>query len=161
MFINLINGFHQVVRLVQVIGIPVMVLLFLLGFVLILTSGKNPIRKRRGYIFIIVFGIGAFAVAYLPAIIHNYTVDQPLQLTAKHKTVKDYVDSATPLGTILFNALFYIAIPITGFMFYAGVIIRFMAPKNPTRRRKGIGLALFAPLTMFFIYIVPKILIYI
>jgi len=152
MFINLINGFHQVVRLVQVIGIPVMVLLFLLGFVLILTSGKNPIRKRRGYIFIIIFGIGAFAVAYLPAIIHNYTVDQPLQLTDKHKTVKDYVDSATPIGTILFN---------TGFMFYAGVIVRFMAPKNPSRRRKGIGLVLFAPLTMFFVYIVPKILVYI
>ncbi|RRJ54685.1 hypothetical protein EHV15_34370 [Paenibacillus oralis] len=154
---NLLDAVHQLIRLAQIVGIPVLSCLFALGFILLLTAGKNPIRKRRGMIFIIVFGIGTFLIAYVPAIIHSFAGEAPGQTSSGH-SVEQLVDSAMPVGSIIFSALKYIAIPITGTMFYIGIFVRLMAGKNPGRKRLGIGLTMFSPLTMGVVLLIPLLL---
>lgn len=157
MFENLLNAFYQLIRLAQMVCIPVFACLFALGFIFLLTAGKNPIRKRRGMIFVIVFGIGTFLIAYVPAIIHTFAGEAPSQ-TPSGNSVEELVDSTAPLGSIIFNALKHIAIPITGTMFYIGIFVRLMAAKNPGRKRLGIGLTMFSPLTMAVILVIPMLL---
>lgn len=154
---NVMKAIYQVVRFVQLVGIPVMACLFGLGFIFLLTAGKNPMRKRRGMIFVIVFGIGTFLVAYVPAIVHTFAGDAPGQ-SSSGQSVEQLVDSAAPAGSIIFTALKYIAIPITGTMFYIGVFVRLMAAKIPGRKRLGIGLMMFSPLTLAVVILIPTLL---
>lgn len=154
---NVMTAFYQVIRLAQLVCIPVFACLFALGFIFLLTAGKNPMRKRRGMIFVIAFGLGTFLIAYVPAIVHTFAGEAPSQ-TSSGQSVEQLVDSATPVGSVIFTALKYIAIPITGTMFYIGIFVRLMAGKNPGRKRLGIGLAMFSPLTMAVVLIIPMIL---
>jgi len=157
MFENVMNALNQVIRFAQIVGIPVFSCLFAIGFILILTAGKNPIRKRRGLIFIIGFGIGTFIIAYIPSLIHTFVGDTPSE-TSRGNSVERLVDSAMPIGSIIFNVLKYAAIPITGTMFYVGIFIRLMAGKIPGRKRLGIGLAIFSPITMGIVLVIPMLL---
>lgn len=157
MYENVTEAVYQLVRLVQIVGIPIFGCLFGIGFILLLTAGKNPIRKRRGLLFVIFFGIGTFLVAYVPAIVHTFAGDAPGQ-SSSAKTVEEIVDSTTPLGSIIFNALKYIAIPVTATMFYIGIFVRLLAGKDPARKRLGIGLAMFSPLTMAIVLAIPLLL---
>lgn len=154
---NVMNAFYQVIRLAQVVCIPVFACLFAVGFIFLLTAGKNPMRKRRGMIFVIAFGIGTFLIAYVPAIVHSFAGEAPSQ-TSNGSSVEQIVDSAAPVGSIIFNALKYIAIPITATMFYVGIFVRLMAGKNPGRKRLGLGLTMFSPLTMVVVLIIPMLL---
>lgn len=154
---NVQNAINQLVRLAQIVGIPVMASLCILGFLFLLTAGKNPIRKRRGLLFVIFFGIGTFLIAYIPALVQFYAGNSPSE-TSTGQSVEELVDSTLPLGSVLFNALKYIAIPVTGTMFYIGIFIRLMAGKNPGRKRLGMGLTMFSPLTMGIVLIIPLLL---
>ncbi|WP_214607717.1 hypothetical protein, partial [Mycobacterium tuberculosis] len=87
MYENVTEAVYQLVRLVQIVGIPIFGCLFGIGFILLLTAGKNPIRKRRGLLFVIFFGIGTFLVAYVPAIVHTFAGDAPGQASSA-KTVE-------------------------------------------------------------------------
>jgi hypothetical protein len=72
--------------------------------------------------------------------------------------VEEIVDRTVPVGGIIFNALKYVAIPITGTMFYIGLLVRLLAGKDPARKRLGIGLAMFSPLTMAVVLVIPLLL---
>ncbi|WP_433709118.1 hypothetical protein [Paenibacillus illinoisensis] len=157
MFENVIQSVFQVVRLAQIVGIPVFAFLFGLGFLFLLTAGKNPIRKRRGLLFVITFGLGTFLIAYVPAIVHTFAGETPSQALSG-RSVEQLVDSTAPIGTIIFNGLKWIAIPVTGTMFYIGIFVRLMAAKNPGRKRVGIGLVMFSPLTLGIVLLIPKLL---
>ncbi|WP_408895243.1 hypothetical protein [Paenibacillus taichungensis] len=154
---NIMQSVFQVIRLAQIVGIPVFACLFGLGFILLLTAGKNPIRKRRGLLFVIAFGFGTFLIAYVPAIVHTFVGDAPNQ-TSTGQSVKQLVDSTMPFGSIIFNGLKWIAIPVTGTMFYIGIFVRLMAAKNPGRKRMGVGLVMFSPLTLGVVLLIPKLL---
>lgn len=157
MYDNVMESVYQVVRLVQLVGIPVFSCLVGLGVILLLTAGKNPIRKRRGLLFVIFFGIGTFLIAYIPSIIHSFAGEAPSQ-SASGQTVEELVDSTVPVGSIIFNALKYIAIPVTWTMFYIGIFVRLLAAKDPARKRLGIGLVMFSPLTMVVVLVLPLLL---
>jgi MFS family permease len=157
MYDNVMESIYQLVRLVQIVGIPLFASLFGIGCILLLTAGKNPVRKRRGLLFVIFFGIGTFLIAYIPAIVHTFAGEAPSQ-TANGQTVEEIVDRTVPVGGIIFNALKYVAIPITGTMFYIGLLVRLLAGKDPARKRLGIGLAMFSPLTMAVVLVIPLLL---
>lgn len=157
MYENVMESTYQVIRLVQLVGIPLFACLAGIGCLLLLTAGKNPIRKRRGLLFVIFFGIGTFLIAYIPAIVHTYFGEAPSE-TSSAQTMEEIVDRAAPVGGKFFSALKYIAIPVTGTMFYIGLLIRLMAGKDPSRKRLGIGIAMFSPLTMAVVLIIPLLL---
>lgn len=154
---NLANATYQLIRLAQLVCIPVFAFLFALGFIFLLTAGKNPMRKRRGLLFVIAFGIGTFIVAYIPAIVHTFAGDTPSQ-TSNGSSVEHLVNSAAPVGSIIFTGLKYIAIPITGTMFYVGIFVRLLAGKSPGRKRLGLGLSMFSPLTLAIVLVIPLLL---
>jgi hypothetical protein len=161
LFNNVMEAVNQVVRLAQVVGIPVMGFLFALGFIFLLTAGKNPIRKRRGVVFLIVFGLGTFIVAYVPALMHTFAGDAPTEAQTtmgSGKTVSELVNATQPFGTKIFTALKYVAFPITGTMFYVGVFVKLLAGKSPQRKRLGLGLAIFSPITMGLVLVIPLLL---
>jgi hypothetical protein len=43
-------------------------------------------------------------------------------------------------------------------MFYIGLLVRLLAGKDPARKRLGIGLAMFSPLTMAVVLVIPLLL---
>jgi hypothetical protein len=154
---NIQEASHQLIRLAQLVLIPLFAFLFGIGWILYLTSGKNPIRKRRGMLLIIFSAFTTFSIAYIPAIVYTYAGEAPSE-TGTEATVEEWVDRTVPVAGILFNALKYIAIPVTGTMLYVGLLIRLLAGKNPSRKRLGIGMALLSPLTMAVVLLIPLLL---
>lgn len=155
---DILSGFYvliqQMVRLLQLVGLPVFAVLFIIGLLFLLTAGKNPIRKRRGYIFAIVFGIGALLIAYLPVITHMFGNSTPAAVD-KNDDIVEMVGSAAILGPNLFKGVWYISIPVVFTMFYMGMLIRSVAGKNPQRKRLGLGMMIFSPLVLGAAYVVP------
>lgn len=147
------------IRFLQMIGIPVMAVICLLGFLLILTAGKNPRRKRAGYILTIVFGLCMLLVAYMPLL--SYQMEQTTKMTnAQNPDIHKRVDSTGGLiGRNLFLAMQYIAIPITFTTFYTGFGVRLNAAGNPQRKRLGIGLMIFSPITCALIFVMPYLVV--
>ncbi|MED0677062.1 hypothetical protein ABEV55_08465 [Aneurinibacillus thermoaerophilus] len=151
--------FEQAIRLLQLIGIPAMAGLFIIGLLLLLTAGKNPLRKRIGFIFTLGFGFGTLAVAYVPAIAYTVSGEAPQRATG-HETLEGMVNSSSFIGESLFTAIQYTMIPLTFTTFYMGVIIRLLAAKNPQRRRIGIGFMMFSPIVLGMSYVVPRLITY-
>jgi hypothetical protein len=149
--------FEQFLRLLQLVGIPLMGSLFLIGLLLLLTSGKNPKRKRAGFVMTIFFFFGTLAVAYVPALVYTYQNETPLYV-AEHKTVNDMVGGSTTIGNSLFKAIWYLAVPVCATIAYIGLVIRFETAKNPQRARIALGLIMFSPLVLGVAYFVPSLL---
>ncbi|WP_158299634.1 hypothetical protein [Paenibacillus antri] len=149
--------FEQVIRLLQLVGIPVMGVLFIVGFIILLTSGKNPRRKRAGYIMTIVFGIGILLVSYVPLLAYKYGGEAPKEATGD-ETIYSMVDSSAGLGSMFFTGLKYAAIPLTFTMFYIGIMIVLLAAKSPQRKRLGIGISLLSPITLAIVFLIPVLL---
>lgn len=147
---------QQLVRLLQLVGLPVFAVLFIIGLLLLLTAGKNPIRKRRGYIFTIVFGIGSLLVAYLPVITHTFGNATP-ESVAQSEDITEMVDSASMIGTNLFQGIWYVSIPVVFTMFYMGMLIRTVAGKNPQRKRLGLGMMIFSPVVLGVAFVIPHL----
>ncbi|KIV58573.1 hypothetical protein AM501_05310 [Aneurinibacillus migulanus] len=146
--------FEQGIRLLQMVGVPVMAGLFIIGLMFLLTAGKNPFRKRIGYLMSIGFGIGVLAIAYLPAII--YTINgEASGKASEHESLEAVVSSSSFIGESFFTAIQYVMLPLAFSTFYMGVIIRLVAAKNPQRRRIGIGLMLFSPLVLGISHVIP------
>lgn len=148
---------EQFVRLLQLVGIPLFGTMFVLGIVILLTSGKNPWRRRLGYIMTITCFFGVLGIAYAPAIVYMYENEVPIYL-AKYKTVNTMVDGSTTVGNLLFKGLWYATVPICATIFYVGGIIRLQAAKNPQRTRLGWGLMMFSPIVLGVAYVVPSLL---
>lgn len=145
---------QQLVRLLQLVGLPVFTVLFIIGLLFLLTAGKNPIRKRRGYIFAIIFGVGALLIAYLPVITHMFGNSTPT-VVDKNDDIVGMVDSAAILGPNLFKGVWYVSVPVVFTMFYMGMLMRSVAGKNPQRKRLGLGMMIFSPIVLGLAYAVP------
>jgi hypothetical protein len=149
---------EQAIRLLQLVGIPVMGLLFLIGLLVLLTSGKNPRRKRAGFIMSLAFGIGILVVSYVPLLGYEYlSSDRPLEATG-NETIESMVDSSTGIGDYLFKGLRYTAIPITFSIFYLGMLIMLLAAKSPQRKRLGLGMMILSPIVMSTVFALPYLL---
>lgn len=147
---------EQAIRFLQIIGIPLMAFLCVIGFLILLTSGKNPLRKRLGYKFVIVFGIGILIIAYAPLLRYSYAPDTPVQ--GNTDSVEGLVDSTMGFGSYIFKGLWYASIPVVVTMFYAGMNVRLVAGKNPQTKRLGLGLMMFSPLVLGIAFVLPSLL---
>ncbi|GAA0854161.1 hypothetical protein ABER99_20590 [Paenibacillus glucanolyticus] len=148
--------FEQLIRLLQIVGLPIFSVLLIVGFLLLLTSGKNPRRKKMGYVFTIVFGIGALLIAYAPLVAHSlggmeFSQDQ------QNETVESMVDGAGTIGPSLYKGVWYISVPVVFTMFYFGLLVRLSAAKNPQRKRLGLGMMIFSPLVLLAAYLIPSL----
>lgn len=148
---------EQLIRLLQLVGIPAMGVLFIVGALILLTSGKNPRRKRAGYIMTVVFGIGILIVAYVPLLAYEYGGDAPRTVTG-NESIESMVDSSAGLGGIFFKALKYISVPLTFTMFYLGILVILLAAKSPQRKRLGIGISILSPLVLAVVFLIPLLL---
>ncbi len=148
---------EQFIRLLQLVGIPLFASLVVIGLLLLLTSGKNPRRKRAGYIMSIGFTIGVFTVAYVPLLTYHYGGDAPRTATGD-ETIHSLVDSSAELGSYIFNGLIYASIPLTFTMFYIGLIIMLTAAKSPQKKRLGLGVMIMSPLVQSVVFLFPKLL---
>ncbi|MFS0558564.1 hypothetical protein [Brevibacillus sp. 179-C9.3 HS] len=160
---NMINGIGEfteiAIRFLQMVGIPVLAVLTLIGLLTLLTAGKNPRRKRTGYIITIVFGICMLMVAYAPLLSYQMELTTKT-LNVQNPNVHQRVDSTGGLiGSNLFKGLQYASIPITVTTFYLGFGIRLNAAGNPQRKRLGIGLLLFSPLTLVVVFLMPTLIL--
>lgn len=149
--------FGQAIRLIQLVGIPLMGFLLVLGLIILLTSGKNPRRKRAGMIMTIGFSIGVFVISYVPLLAYRYGGDRPREATG-NETVNNMVDSSAGFGSSLFTGLKYGSIPLVFTMFYVGMIIILTASKSPQKKRLGLGIMLLSPLVLTVVFILPKLL---
>jgi hypothetical protein len=147
---------EQAVRLLQLVGLPIIGVLLVIGFMILLTSGKNPRRKRIGYAFSIGFFILLLLDAYLPVFIFHYTGDTPHSATGR-ETIYGMVSSTGGIGDMLFTALKHISIPLTFMVFYIGILVALCAAKNPQRKRLGVGLMMFSPVVLGLTWLVPYI----
>ncbi|MDN4106174.1 hypothetical protein [Paenibacillus polymyxa] len=147
---------EQLVRLLQLVGLPIFTVLIIVGFLLLLTSGKNPRRKKTGYVFVVLFGSGALLIAYTPLIAHSFMGLGP-QSAHVGDSVENMVNGAGSIGPQLFTGVWYISIPIVFTMFYYGLLVRLSAAKNPQKKRLGIGMMLFSPIVLLAAYVVPKL----
>lgn len=147
---------EQAVRLLQIVGIPLMAFLCIIGFLILLTAGKNPLRKRLGYKFVIVFGIGILLIAYAPLLRYSYAPATPTE--GNTDSVEEMVNSTINFGAYIFKGLWYASIPVVVTMFYTGMNVRFVVSKNPQTKRLGLGLMLFSPLVLAIAFVLPSLL---
>lgn len=148
---------EQAIRLLQLVGLPIMGVLLVVGLMTLLTSGKNPRRKRVGYTFTIGFSILTLLVAYLPAFIFFHSGDTPREATG-NETIEGMVNSTAGIGEKLFTAVQYIASPLTFFVFVLGILIVLCAAKNPQRIRLGYGMMLFSPIVLGMSFVIPYLI---
>lgn len=148
---------EQIVRFLQLIGIPIMGVLFIAGMLILLTSGKNPRRRRAGYIMTIAFGIGILLVAYVPLLAYEFGGDEPWEATGD-ESIESMVDSSSGLGAVLFKGIKYGAIPLTFSMFYLGMLVVLLAAKSPQRKRLGIGIMILCPIVLTVVFVLPLLL---
>ncbi|QNR65109.1 hypothetical protein IAQ67_14390 [Paenibacillus peoriae] len=147
---------EQLVRLLQLVGLPIFTVLIIVGFLLLLTSGKNPRRKKMGYVFVVIFGSGALLIAYAPLIAHSF-VGVESQSAHSGDSVENMVNGAGSIGPQLFKGVWFVSIPIVFTMFYFGLLVRLSAAKNPQKKRLGLGMMLFSPIVLLAAYIMPKL----
>ncbi|MGE8081499.1 hypothetical protein [Peribacillus loiseleuriae] len=138
------DAFGQIIRFMQIITVPALGIITLVGFLFYFTSFKNPIRKRKAFLFSFFGLIGFFAFIYGPLLIIYYRFEQPA-LSVGNETFASVVDIAVPWGGIVFYIIKIIAEPLLFFLFYFGIAIWLMAAKNPPRKRIGIGLVFGCP----------------
>ncbi|WP_145949559.1 hypothetical protein [Paenibacillus sp. Y412MC10] len=148
--------FEQLIRLLQLVGLPLFSVLLVVGFLLLLTAGKNPRRKKMGYVFVLFFGIGALLIAYAPLIANAIGGSEPAPAQGD-ETITSMVDSAGGVGPKLFKAVWYVSIPVVFTMFYYGLLVRLSAAKNPMRKRLGLGMMIFSPIALLAAYVVPAL----
>lgn len=137
-------GVGQLIRLVQMVLVPACGLIFMWGLILLFYAFKNPIRKRKAYLFSIFGGIGFLLFTYLPLLLAYF-------LFAKPKSAPDgaiaekLVDGFSPLYLKIYDFAIVLAEPFIVFLFYMGVFFWLMAAKNPQIKRMGIGLIVGTP----------------
>ncbi|MBP1932027.1 hypothetical protein [Ammoniphilus resinae] len=148
---------EQAIRLIQLVGLPVMGVLLIIGLMILLTSGKNPRRKRVGYTFTIGFTILILLVAFIPAFFFFYYGDGPKAATG-NESIEGMVNDTAGIGGILFKAVQYIASPLTFFVFVLGILIVLCAGKNPQRIRLGYGMMLFSPIVLGVAFAIPYLI---
>ncbi|MFC5450658.1 hypothetical protein ACFPOG_20610 [Paenibacillus aestuarii] len=146
---------EQLIRLLQLIGIPVMGVLFIIGFLVLLTSGKNPRRKRAGYIMTVAFGIGILIISYIPLLAYEYG---GMREATGNETIDSMVNSSAGLGAVFFKGLKYAAVPLTFTMFYVGVLVALVAAKSPQRKRLGMGICILSPIALLIVFVIPLLL---
>ncbi len=156
-FSGLMILLEQLIRLFQLVGLPIFSVLMIVGFLLLLTSGKNPRRKKMGYVFIIAFGVLTLLIAYAPLLGHSIFGVKPLEANGD-ETVENMVDAAGEIGPMLFKGVWYVSIPVVFTMFYFGLLVRLSAAKNPQRRRLGLGMMIFCPVVLLAAYVTPSLM---
>lgn len=155
-FDNLPEFFEKVIGFIQETGIVFMLLIALIGLMLYLLAGNNPIMKRGGLVVSIVFGVGTLAAAYLPVSMYYFLSDER---RAKYflEVVAD--DSVSTIEHI-FVSLFKIALPIAITAILIGLMIRGLGALNPKTKRKGIGIIITSSLVLLAIFVTPKLVIF-
>jgi magnesium-transporting ATPase (P-type) len=152
---NISNFLQKFVGFMQETGIIFMALLALLGLLLYLVAGNNPIIKRLGLMMGIIFGVFIFIFAYLPVLYYYYTGGGH----APADTQIDEVFDKTHNGMAgMFHVILIIGIPITVTVMLLGLLVRGLGANNPMRKRKGVGMVLISPIILFLLYIIPNIL---
>ncbi|TVX99429.1 hypothetical protein [Paenibacillus cremeus] len=153
---NNVNMFFQkIVGFMQDTGIVFMTLLALVGLLLFLISGKNPIVKRVGLMMSIVFGIFIFVFAYMPVLYYYYTGGGPAPANTQIEEVFD----ATHSGIIqMFKVLLIIGTPVAVTVMLLGLLIRGLGANNPMSKRRGFGMMLLSPIILLMLYLIPNIL---
>ncbi|MGF7036061.1 hypothetical protein J2T17_007112 [Paenibacillus mucilaginosus] len=148
--------FQKILGAVQGGGITIMTLGALVGVMLILIAGKNPITKRVGYVMSIAFGVSIFTVAYGPILFYYYTgggiVSEEVRQT------EEIFSSATSWLDQLFGVLLKIGTPIVVTIILIGLFVRGRGSNNPQLKRMGIGMVLFSPVVLLLFVVVPKLL---
>lgn len=146
---------EQAIRLLQVLGLPIFSVMVIVGLLLLLTAGKNPRRKKLGYVFVIVFGISALLVAYAPLI--ALSVSEADVSSTGNESIEEMVDGSRTIGSSLFKGVWYLSIPVVFTMFYFGLLVRLSAAKNPMKKRLGLGMMLFSPVVLLITYVLPHL----
>lgn len=148
---------QQIIRFIQIVGIPLFGFLLLIGLIILLTSGKNPHRKRKGFVMTIVSGIGVLAISYVPVLSYYWGQKRSENVTG-NETIESMVDSSRSIGSFLFESIQKGSIPILFTVFYIGLIILLTAAKSPQKKRLGIGTMIFSPIVLGVVFIMPQLL---
>lgn len=149
--------FNQFVRLLQIVGLPLFGGLFVIGLLVLLTAGKNPFRRRLGFVFSLGFGIGVLLVASVPLLTEYYSPDSPHEPTGE-ETVQGMVDSTTVVGGWVYETLERASLFIVIIMFYVGIQLWLKAARRPQQKRLGIGIVLFSPFILLIVHVLPKLI---
>lgn len=139
------------IGLLQIIFIPTFFIMFLLGLIFFIIAMRNPIRKRTGYLLTITGFIGSLFITYGPLIIYYISQNN------EDWTSSGISSSVEGIGWKVYDILATILTPLIGVMFYVGVGFWLLAAKSPTRKRIGIGLMLFSPLTYVIMQYLPEL----
>ena len=138
------QGIGQLIRLGQMFLVPACGLIFMWGLILLFYAFKNPIRKRKAYLFSIFGGIGFLLFTYLPLLLTYFVFAKPKSAPA-NATAEKLVDGFSPLYQKIYDFGIVLAEPFIVFLFYMGVFFWLMAAKNPQIKRMGIGLIVGTP----------------
>jgi hypothetical protein len=147
----------QAVRFLQLVGIPLVAVHGVIGMLILLTSGKNPRRKRMGYVISIGSFIVTFLICYVPALVYYYGGDTPHQVTGK-ETIQGTVNSSAIIGENSYHMLQRISGITTFCVFVFGFFVVACAGKNPVRKRLGLGFMMFSPIVLALSYLLPSII---
>ena len=132
-----------------------MALMALIGLLLFLISGKNPIIKRIGLMMSIIFGVFIFVFAYMPVLYYYYTGGG---LAPADTQVNDVLNGTHSRLSGLFGPILVVGIPITVTIMLLGLLVRGIGANNPMSIRRGYGMIMLSPIILFMLYIIPNIL---
>lgn len=152
---NISDFFQKFVGFMQETGIIIMALLALLGLLLFLISGKNPIIKRAGFMMSIIFGVFIFVFAYMPVLYYYSTGGGPADADTQ---IDEVFDSTHYWLAGLFWVLIIVGTPITATVMLLGLLVRGIGANNPMSKRRGVGMLLLSPIILFMLYTIPNIL---
>ncbi|USK62184.1 hypothetical protein [Peribacillus asahii] len=142
------EGIHQIIgqflRFGQLILVPVCGLIFIAGIVLFFYAFKNPIRKRKAYLFSIFGGIGFLFFTYIPVVLFYFVFQKP-KTPKEGQGIATIVDGFAPVNFHIYDFMIQLAEPFILFLFYVGVFFWLLSAKNPQIKRMGMGLVVGSP----------------
>ncbi len=125
------------------------------GVVMLIAATKNPHYRQRGFRMMIAFSFLFFMMAYSPVLYFHYYGPEP-EPNENAQAEDLMVMSDATSGTFV-DILEIIGYPVLVLMFNVGLFYRLLAGKSPQSKRMGIGLMMFSPVAMFFIWLLPTI----
>lgn len=143
-FEGISEGVGQIIRMVQLILVPLCGLICIWGLLLLFYAFKNPIRKRKAYLFSIFGGIGFLLFTYLPLLMAYFLFEKP-KSSGTGVTAEKFVGEFSYISQNIYDFTIVLAEPFLVFLFYMGVFFWLLAAKNPQLKRMGKGLIVGTP----------------
>ncbi|MFG3613388.1 hypothetical protein [Rummeliibacillus stabekisii] len=144
-----------VIKIIQMVIVPLFGMMTLIGIFLFLYAFKNPIKKRLAFLFTIVSPVGFLVFLYGMVLLSQYVFRHPAQ--ANGEGVGIMVTWVELWGSPVYHLFTILIQPILALIFLIGLVVLHHKAGIPARQRIGVGVLLGVPFLWVLVLIGPSI----